>query len=103
MTHVDPVCGMTIEEEESVGTVDHDGVRYYFCAESCLERFRDNPAEFLNPREASPPADLGAEYTCPMHPEIVQIGPGPCPLCGMALEPRVISLEDGPNPELANM
>ncbi len=105
MPHVDPVCGMTIEEEESVGTVDHDGVRYYFCALSCLDRFKENPSELLNPREPAAPdlAAAGAEYTCPMHPEIVQIGPGPCPLCGMALEPRVISLDDGPNPELADM
>jgi Cu+-exporting ATPase len=102
MSHVDPVCGMTIEEEESAGTVDHDGVRYYFCAQSCLDRFKENPSEFLNPREEVE-AVAGAEYTCPMHPEIVQIGPGPCPLCGMALEPRVISLDDGPNPELADM
>jgi Cu+-exporting ATPase len=102
MSHVDPVCGMTIEEDESVGTVDHHGVRYYFCAQSCLDRFKENPSEFLNPREEVV-ADAGAEYTCPMHPEIVQIGPGPCPLCGMALEPRVISLDDGPNPELADM
>ena len=105
MSHVDPVCGMTIEEEESVGTVDHDGVRYYFCAQDCLDRFTQNPSEFLNPREAPPPGlnVPGVEYTCPMHPEIVQIGPGPCPLCGMALEPRTISLDDQPNPELADM
>src|ERR1700720_1831925 len=55
MEHVDPVCGMTIEEEESVGTVDHDGVRYYFCAQSCLERFERSPSEFLNPRAAPAP------------------------------------------------
>jgi P-type Cu+ transporter len=104
MAHVDPVCGMTIEEDESVGAVDHDGVRYYFCAQTCLDRFKENASEFVSPRDAPAPAgDAGAEYTCPMHPEIVQIGPGACPICGMALEPRVISLADGPNPELADM
>ena len=105
MEHVDPVCGMTITEEESVGTVDHAGVRYYFCNESCLDRFTQNPSEFLKPREQPAPGldNAGAEYTCPMHPEIVQIGPGSCPICGMALEPRVASLDDGPNPELVDM
>jgi Cu+-exporting ATPase len=102
MAHLDPVCGMTIEEDESVGSVEHEGHRYYFCHESCLDRFTKNPSAFLGPR-AEPEVIPGAEYTCPMHPEIVQIGPGPCPLCGMALEPRIVSLDDTPNPELADM
>src|SRR4051812_8515109 len=103
MQHLDPVCGMTIEEEDAVGTVDHDGVRYYFCNESCVERFSENPSAFLNAPTSTAVSDPAAEYTCPMHPEIVQIGPGACPICGMALEPRMVSLEDGPNPELADM
>jgi Cu+-exporting ATPase len=104
-SHVDPVCGMTVEEADAVGSHTHDGVTYYFCNESCLERFRASPAEFLTPAgertpDAVPP---GTEYTCPMHPEIVKIGPGICPLCGMALEPRIASASDGPNPELVDM
>ena len=107
MTHLDPVCGMTIEEEDAVGTHVHDGVTYYFCAPGCLERFKANPGEFLSPpagpAHPAAPAPPGTSYTCPMHPEIVRDGPGPCPICGMALEPRMISLDDGPNPELVDM
>jgi P-type Cu+ transporter len=103
MSHVDPVCGMTIEEEDAVGSLVHEDVRYFFCHDSCVERFRSSPSEFLGPRTETPPAAPGAEYTCPMHPDVVQIGPGPCPLCGMALEPRIVSLDDGPNPELVDM
>ena len=108
MTHVDPVCGMEIEEEDSVGTAEHDGVTYYFCAESCLERFRENPSLFLGPEPYQQPAPAVLEgqavaYTCPMHPEIVRDGPGACPICGMALEPTVVTLDDGPNPELVDM
>jgi Cu+-exporting ATPase len=107
MTHLDPVCGMTIEEEDAVGSCEHDGVSYFFCHPSCLERFRADPASFLNPGAGAdaPAAPLpeGSTYTCPMHPEIVSDRPGPCPLCGMALEPRVVSLVDQPNPELVDM
>src|SRR5262249_44287480 len=107
--HIDPVCGMEIEEADSVGTVVHNDVPYYFCAESCLERFKQNPDEFLSPDTAASKAPISApaggrvEYTCPMHPEIIRDEPGPCPICGMALEPRVITLDDRPNPELTSM
>jgi P-type Cu+ transporter len=86
---LDPVCGMTITPADAVGHVDYKGKTYYFCAESCLERFRDNPEEFLNPAASAPPTagDLEREYTCPMDPEVRQNGPGACPKCGMALEP----------------
>ncbi|MEP7304267.1 MAG: heavy metal translocating P-type ATPase [Acidobacteriota bacterium] len=104
MTHLDPVCGMTIEEEDSVGTVRHDGVTYYFCNPSCLERFSADPNSFLRAGDAPPlPVQDGASFTCPMHPEIVRDGPGACPICGMALEPRTASLSDLPNPELVDM
>ena len=105
MTHVDPVCGMTIEEADAVGTHQHDGVTYYFCNPSCLERFTADPKPFLEPAStaAPPPAAAGSTYTCPMHPEIVRDGPGSCPICGMALEPHTVSLLDGPNPELVDM
>ena len=103
MTHVDPVCGMTIEEEDAVGSHEHAGVTYYFCNSSCRERFKDDPQSFLStePR-AFTPVPAGVSFTCPMHPEIVSDAPGACPICGMALEPRVASLDE-PNPELVDM
>ena len=108
MTHVDPVCLMEIEEEDSVGTVEYEGVTYHFCADVCLERFQENPAQFLTGQPAvAPPPVVGdgetVQYTCPMDPEVVRDAPGPCPLCGMALEPMVITLDAGPNPELVDM
>ena len=104
MTHVDPVCGMTIEEADAVGTHEHDGVTYYFCNPGCLERFAKDPKQFLEPVVTSaPPAPAGAAFTCPMHPEILRDAPGSCPICGMALEPRTVTLLDAPNPELVDM
>jgi cation transport ATPase/YHS domain-containing protein len=99
---------MEIDEADSVGTVAHNGVTYYFCAESCLERFKQNPEEFLQPHPSSsapPTAPPGArvEYTCPMDPEIIRDQPGACPICGMALEPRTVSVEEPENPELVDM
>jgi P-type Cu+ transporter len=104
VTRVDPVCGMTIEEVDAAGSTVHDGVTYYFCNRGCLDRFTANPGQFLHPTSAAatPPSDA-ADYTCPMHPEIVRDRPGACPICGMALEPRTISLVDRPNPESADM
>src|SRR5688572_17458241 len=97
----DPVCGMTISPDDAVGQLTHAGQTYYFCAESCLDRFRENPDSFLHP---SPVAEqTEAEYTCPMHPEVRQKGPGSCPICGMALEPVRVSLEEQPNEELIDM
>ena len=99
----DPVCGMTFAPEEAAATVDHDGRTYPFCAEGCARRFRGNPAAFLDgPAEGKAAVSAGAEYTCPMHPEVRQIGPGSCPKCGMALEPVMASGDEG-NPELAEM
>src|ERR1700682_231695 len=104
VTHTDPVCGMTIEEEDAVGSHEHAGVTYYFCNPSCLERFKADPQEFLSTDgRAAAPAPAGASFTCPMHPEIVSDAPGACPICGMALEPRVASLLDEANPELVDM
>ncbi len=103
---VDPVCGMTITPEDSVGHVQHQGQTYYFCAESCLEQFSADPDRFLNPAEAGHnPVEAGrhaGEWTCPMHPEVVRSEPGSCPICGMALEPKRITLDDR-NPELDDM
>src|SRR5687768_4525021 len=109
---LDPVCGMTIAPSDAAGHYDYKGQTYYFCAESCRERFRADPESFLNPPEedaatAAARAAAGAadtrEYTCPMDPEIRQIGPGACPKCGMALEPVEVSLDDDRNPELDDM
>ena len=81
---------MDIEEEDAAGTVEHAGKRYYFCSSSCLQKFQANPQAYLEPKPASAPVSAQAqsvEYTCPMDPEVRQIGPGTCPKCGMALEP----------------
>jgi Cu+-exporting ATPase len=100
---VDPVCGMTISPADAVGDLEHKGHTYYFCAESCLEQFRDDPERFLTgPAAAGHHEGGAAEWTCPMHPEVVRSEPGPCPICGMALEPRTITLDES-NPELDDM
>ena len=101
---LDPVCGMTVNPETSKHRFDHDGTIYHFCSAGCRSKFAADPAKYLDKR-ATPPADVpeGTIYTCPMHPEIRQVGPGSCPICGMALEPEVASLDSGPNPELADM
>ena len=100
----DVVCGMTIDPADAAGTVVHEGRTYHFCAESCAERFRADPAAFLGAK-APAPTDVpaGAKWTCPMDPEIVRDGPGSCPICGMALEPMMPAAADEPNPELVSM
>jgi Cu+-exporting ATPase len=89
---IDPVCGMTVTPEDSVGSVKYAGQTYYFCNESCLERFRETPEAFVNdaakPRPAAVP---GTSFICPMDPEVRQPEPGACPRCGMALEPEMVS------------
>jgi len=104
---LDPVCGMTVLPASAAGHHDHKGATYYFCGKGCLERFRGDPEKYLKPAiQIEPPAPTpGAEWTCPMHPEVVQKGPGSCPLCGMALEPRTATLEtlEEENPELRDM
>ncbi|HJP30054.1 MAG TPA: heavy metal translocating P-type ATPase [Candidatus Latescibacteria bacterium] len=101
--HTDPVCGMTVTTEESAGTHEHAGQTYYFCGTGCLDRFSDDPEGWLTGTAAEKDVPEGTEYTCPMHPDVLQIGPGSCPDCGMALEPRTISLEDEEDPELIDM
>ncbi|HEY7173233.1 MAG TPA: heavy metal translocating P-type ATPase [Vicinamibacterales bacterium] len=94
---LDPVCGMTIDRADSVGEHEYRGTTYYFCNPHCLEQFREDPERYLDRsrKEAEAGARIGvasdAEYTCPMDPEVRQIGPGPCPKCGMALEPVVVA------------
>jgi P-type Cu+ transporter len=99
----DPVCGMRVDPHTAKHRHQHEGRTWYFCREGCRERFAADPERYLGERE-EPPADPGAVYTCPMHPEIEQVGPGDCPICGMALEPKMVSLEDtGPSAELVDM
>ena len=100
----DPVCGMTVDPHTAKHRYTHAGKTYYFCAARCREKFAADPAAYLDPAQtaaAAPPP--GTIYTCPMHPEIRQEGPGSCPICGMALEPELITADAAPNPELADM
>ena len=100
---VDPVCGMTISRREAAGRIEYRGRTYYFCSDTCLTRFRADPESFVGgPAPAAPPASATGQWTCPMHPEIVRDRPGSCPICGMALEPRTVTLEET-NPELEDM
>jgi Cu+-exporting ATPase len=99
----DPVCGMWIDPKTAAGRSDYQGVTYYFCSESCKQRFDREPQRYLAPQPTSAAPIPGATYICPMHPQVVSDHPGSCPLCGMALEPATVSAEEGPNPELADM
>ena len=100
----DPVCGMDVDPHTAKHRADHAGRTYYFCSARCRERFVADPAKFLAEDTAKPePVPEGTIYTCPMHPEIRQVGPGSCPICGMALEPVTVTAETGPNPELVDM
>lgn len=105
MTSVkDPVCGMSVDPASSKHRFDHHGETFHFCSAGCRTKFAADPAKYLAKDKApEPEMPAGTIYTCPMHPEIRQVGPGSCPICGMALEPEVASLETGPNPELADM
>jgi Cu+-exporting ATPase len=101
---IDPVCGMTVDPATPLRH-EHGGTTYYFCAPSCRDKFRAAPERYLAPKTTAPPtmAELDAVYTCPMHPEVRQQGPGACPFCGMALEPAMVTLDEGPNVELIDM
>ncbi len=105
---VDPVCGMTVAADGLI-RAEHDGEVYGFCSEGCRARFVADPERYTgghagheHPAPSAAPGDT-ALYTCPMHPEIRRPGPGACPICGMALEPLVVTADSGPNPELADM
>jgi len=109
----DPVCGMNVDPASAAGTSQYQGQTVYFCSQGCKAKFDADPGEFsavpparpAGPASPMPPAHGHAdprEYTCPMHPEVVQDGPGSCPICGMALEPRVTTLDEQ-NPELEDM
>ena len=103
---IDPVCGMKVKVAGAKNVTEHAGHAYYFCNPKCLTRFVAEPARYLAPpetRPAAPPAAPGTIFTCPMHPEVRQVGPGGCPICGMALEPAEVTLDEGPNEELLDM
>ena len=101
---LDPVCGMSVDPLTSKHRFQHNRETFHFCSVGCRAKFAADPAKYLNKAKRPEPArPAGTIYTCPMHPEIRQAGPGSCPICGMALEPEVASLDTGPNPELADM
>ena len=102
----DPVCGMTVEPHAAKHRMTHDGHPYYFCSDGCRAKFEADPARYLDPAgatAAAEPVPEGTIYTCPMHPEVRQVGPGACPICGMALEPVTIGADTGPSDELVDM
>lgn len=99
----DPVCGMTVDPLTAKHRAEHDGQTHYFCAARCREKFVADPSAYLEDRPAPPPAPPGTIYTCPMHPEIRQVGPGHCPICGMALEPMMPTLDEDDGGELSSM
>ena len=100
----DPVCGMTVDPHHTDHRASHAGKTWYFCSARCQQKFKRDPDAYLQcddtPAEPAPP---GTIYTCPMHPEIRQEGPGDCPICGMALEPETVSADTGPSEELKDM
>lgn len=103
----DPVCDMDVDPNDCAGSWVHEGHTYYFCSEYCLHAFSKDPQRYLSARPPLKPGDSTATYTCPMDPEIRQVGPGACPKCGMALEPLEV-LPPSPhskeaNPELREM
>jgi len=105
-TALDPVCGMKVDPSTARHKAEHEGKTFYFCSEGCHTKFGADPAKYVHEKmRPARPVNLpdGTIYTCPMHPQIRQVGPGNCPICGMALEPEVASAETGPNPELIDM
>ena len=129
---IDPVCGMTVDPARAAGHVEHEGTTYYFCSKGCVAKFSADPEHYLaarlrspdeyasygvarqdaegatavSPQPPAPSTQHAIQYTCPMHPEIVRDRPGPCPICGMALEPVLppsAEAADQPNPELVDM
>ncbi|HEU4940173.1 MAG TPA: HAD-IC family P-type ATPase, partial [Candidatus Eisenbacteria bacterium] len=117
-TEQDPVCGMRVVPGRAAGRYEHEAKTYFFCSAGCLSKFRADPERYIgagavtepmenrHPRAGAAPAPAvppGTKWTCPMHPEIVTDRPGSCPICGMALEPLTVTLEEEENPELRDM
>ena len=100
----DPVCGMTVVPDTAKHQSQYGSQSWFFCSSHCKSKFDQNPQQYLNDQQQpEQPATPGTMYTCPMHPEIRQQGPGDCPICGMALEPEQVNLNDGPSEELTDM
>ncbi|MDN3519818.1 heavy metal translocating P-type ATPase [Aquisalimonas lutea] len=100
----DPVCGMTVDPRTAEHRSQHAGRSWYFCSAHCQSKFETDPDYYLSGKEnAAEPVPPGTMYTCPMHPEIRQEGPGDCPICGMALEPEQVTTDMGPSAELTDM
>jgi Cu+-exporting ATPase len=105
----DPVCGMSVNPETAKARAEHDGKTYYFCCGGCAQKFQHDQAKYAGappvaPHAATPrPGTPAMRYTCPMHPEIVRMGPGSCPICGMALEPMDVVREEQRDPEYDSM
>src|SRR3984893_19335501 len=102
----DPVCGTTVDPQATPHRTTHSGTDYFFCSSACRTKFEADPARYLTAEKSAPEKNAppeGTIYTCPMHPQIRQPGPGNCPICGMALEPVLATVEAGPNPELVDM
>src|SRR5262252_4745363 len=100
----DPVCGMTVDAQQTQHRTTHSGTDYFFCSSRCRTKFEAEPAGYVAGEKFPPkPSAAGAIYTCPMHPQIRQPGPGSCPICGMALEPEVATADAGPSPERIDM
>jgi Cu+-exporting ATPase len=101
----DPVCGMTVDPHTAKHRAEFTGRTFYFCSAGCAAKFEADPERYVGAaaNRATEPVPEGTIYTCPMHPEIRQVGPGNCPICGMALEPALATAEGGPNPELIDM
>jgi Cu+-exporting ATPase len=95
---------MSVDPHVTPHRAEHAGRPYHFCSAGCRTKFVADPLKYLDPASrVAEPVPEGAVYTCPMHPEVRQVGPGACPICGMALEPLLFDAEAGPNPELADM
>ena len=99
----DPVCGMNVDPATSQHRFDTRGETFHFCSAGCQTKFAADPQKYLDDSKPKAAVPEGTIYTCPMHPQIRKVGPGSCPICGMALEPEVASLDAPPNPELADM
>jgi P-type Cu+ transporter len=100
----DPVCGMQVNVATAAASLVHEGTRYHFCCLGCLDKFRSHPAHYLAGKPAPPPKEIpGAKYVCPMDPEVIQDHPGPCPKCGMMLEPMMPTAQDESHAEAADL
>src|SRR6267378_8672273 len=120
----DPVCGMTVDPAKAAAHFEHHGETYFFCTKGCAQKFSANPERYLDPSLTAAPSSAEAKltaiqpaapspvpaptqkqvrYTCPMHHEVIQLGPGTCPKCGMALEPMDITAEETPEAEYISM